>query len=484
MQSNPVVRRRRALRDDADAEGRGALNAATGQEIWKFDPERRRGARARIPPSRRHRPRRSRVRHLSQLPVRARQANRPADPVLRPGRPHRSARGPRNARRARQRQRQHARRDLRGPARSWAAACRKRCPARRATSARSTSTPASCVGSSHHPAAGRVRLTTRWPPDAYKLIGGANAWAGVTVDAKHAMVFAATGSASFDFYGVNRHGDNLFAELRARARRAAPASGSGISRASRHDVWDWDFPAAPNLRDGQAQRPQRRRRSRRSRSSGYVYVLDRRRGEPLFPIEQRARFRRRRSTAKHGCRTAAVSDRSRRRSPGRALTEAMLDDAHAGGARGGARAVPAVRIGDVRAADRSTGIIVFPGFDGGAEWGGAAFDPDSALLYVNSNEMPWIVRLIPQQRHVALQQSTARPATARTAKVRRPRRRSKASAIAARATRSPRIIREGHRADAGVSRHGRAQHRRPRRVPRSPAATRAPIRRSPATRAG
>src|SRR5262249_59970884 len=41
------------------------------------------------------------------------------------------------------------------------------------------------------------------------------------------------------------------------------------------------------------------------------------------------------------------------------------------------------------------GIIVFPGFDGGAEWGGAAFDPDSSLLYVNSNEMPWIVRLIP-----------------------------------------------------------------------------------------
>src|SRR5207247_6750470 len=40
------------------------------------------------------------------------------------------------------------------------------------------------------------------------------------------------------------------------------------------------------------------------------------------------------------------------------------------------------------------GTIVFPGFDGGAEWGGAAFDPDTALLYVNANEMPWIVRLI------------------------------------------------------------------------------------------
>src|SRR5437773_2393306 len=46
-----------------------------------------------------------------------------------------------------------------------------------------------------------------WPADAYTIEGGANAWAGVTVDQKNAMVFAATGSASFDFYGVSRHGD-------------------------------------------------------------------------------------------------------------------------------------------------------------------------------------------------------------------------------------------------------------------------------------
>src|SRR5262245_27215584 len=51
-----------------------------------------------------------------------------------------------------------------------------------------------------------------WPKDAHQLAGGANAWAGVTVDAKNAIVFAATGSASFDFYGVTRHGDNLFAD--------------------------------------------------------------------------------------------------------------------------------------------------------------------------------------------------------------------------------------------------------------------------------
>ena len=58
-----------------------------------------------------------------------------------------------------------------------------------------------------------------WPKGP-TLSGGANAWAGVTVDHANAMVFAATGSASFDFYGANRHGDNLFADSRAGARRA------------------------------------------------------------------------------------------------------------------------------------------------------------------------------------------------------------------------------------------------------------------------
>jgi quinoprotein glucose dehydrogenase len=69
-----------------------------------------------------------------------------------------------------------------------------------------------------------------WPPESYKLSGGANAWAGVTVDHQLGMVFAATGSASFDFYGVTRHGDNLFANCVLSMR--APASASGISRAS------------------------------------------------------------------------------------------------------------------------------------------------------------------------------------------------------------------------------------------------------------
>jgi quinoprotein glucose dehydrogenase len=142
-----------------------------------------------------------------------------------------------------------------------------------------------------------------WPPESYKLSGGANAWAGVTVDQKLGMVFAATGSASFDFYGVTRHGDNLFANcvlaLDARTgkrvwhfRASSTMSGLGFS-------------SAAESRDGQAQRPRDRRR-RADHQCGEVFVLNRRTGESLFRSSS-ARRRRRRSTVK-GRRGAAVSD--------------------------------------------------------------------------------------------------------------------------------------------------------------------------------
>jgi quinoprotein glucose dehydrogenase len=229
-----------------------------------------------------------------------------------------------------------------------------------------------------------------WPPDAYKLIGGANAWAGVTVDVKNAMVFAATGSASFDFYGVNRHGDNLFANC-VLALDARTGRRIWHFQGIRHDVWDWDFPAAPNLvtvtRDGRpidavAQ----------VTKFGYVYVLDRKTGAPLFPIAQRKVP----PSEVPGERLAESQPYPLKPPPftRQGLTEDMLTkrtpEAHAA-------VVERFRKfgAGMFAAPTERGIIVFPGFDGGAEWGGAAFDPDSALLYVNSNEMPWIVRLIP-----------------------------------------------------------------------------------------
>src|SRR5262245_14329780 len=230
-----------------------------------------------------------------------------------------------------------------------------------------------------------------WPADAYQLSGGANAWAGVTVDPGNAMVFAATGSASFDFYGVNRHGDNLFANC-VLALDARTGKRVWHFQGIRHDIWDWDFPAAPNLvtvtRGGKSVPA-----VAQVTKNGYVFVLDRKTGAPLFPIEQR----RARESDVDGERASGTQLHPLKPPPftRQRLTEDMLTrrtpEAHAAVLEQFRR----LRAGDLFTPPSKEGTIIFPGVDGGGEWGGAAFDPESALLYVNSNEMPWIVRLIP-----------------------------------------------------------------------------------------
>jgi quinoprotein glucose dehydrogenase len=229
-----------------------------------------------------------------------------------------------------------------------------------------------------------------WPAEAYRVAGGANAWTGVTVDTRNGLVFAATGSASFDFYGSNRHGDNLFANsvlaLDARTGRRV-----WHFQAIKHDLWDWDFPASPNLvtvtRNGKPVEA-----VAQITKHGYVFVFNRRTGEPLFPIEQR----RAPESAVKGERTSPTQPHPLAPPPftRQRLTEDMLTrrtpEAHA--------AVLAEfrkrRSGVLFTPPSLDGTIIFPGVDGGAEWGGAAFDPESALLYVNSNEMPWIIQLV------------------------------------------------------------------------------------------
>lgn len=228
-----------------------------------------------------------------------------------------------------------------------------------------------------------------WPKDAYQLSGGANAWAGVTVDQKLGRVFAATGSASFDFYGVTRHGDNLFANC-VLALDARTGKRVWHFQAVKHDIWDWDFPAPPTLvtvkRNGRAIDA-----VAQVTKFGETFVLDRRTGQPLFPIE----YRKAPPSTVDGEKAAEAQPYPTKPPPfaRQGLTEAMLTtrtpEAHASvlerfrKMKSGYLQPPSFE-----------GTIVFPGFDGGAEWGGTAFDAESGLLFVNSNEMPWIVKLI------------------------------------------------------------------------------------------
>jgi quinoprotein glucose dehydrogenase len=232
-----------------------------------------------------------------------------------------------------------------------------------------------------------------WPPDAWKVAGGANAWSGVTVDQKRGMVYFATGSASYDFYGANRVGDNLFANSIV-ALDANTGRRVWHFQGLKHDLWDRDFPAAPALvtvtRDGKPVEA-----IAQITKTGHVWVLDRDTGSELFPSEWR-----RMPAATLDGDVAADSQRfpvlpkpfARQR-----LTEADLTDRTPAAHAAALRTFRENPTPDPFTPPNTKGIIIFPGVDGGGEYGGPAFDPKTGLLYVNANEMGWVLKMVPRE---------------------------------------------------------------------------------------
>jgi quinoprotein glucose dehydrogenase len=229
-----------------------------------------------------------------------------------------------------------------------------------------------------------------WPEGAWKYSGGANNWCGMVVDQKRGLVFAPTGSAAFDFYGANRHGDNLFANSLL-CLDAATGKRVWHFQAVKHDLWDRDFPSTPTLvafkRNGRVIEA-----VAQITKSGHVFVFERTTGKPVFPIEYRSVS----TNGVDGEQLAATQPLPLLPPPfaRQILTEEMLT-------RRTPEAHQAVleRFRKLRSKGQFEppsfeGTIVFPGFDGGGEWGGAAFDPETSLFYVNSNEMAWILRLV------------------------------------------------------------------------------------------
>lgn len=230
-----------------------------------------------------------------------------------------------------------------------------------------------------------------WPPDAWQKTGGANCWAGLVIDQQRGLAFVPTGSATFDFWGGDRHGDNLYANCLI-ALDAATGKRRWHFQFVHHDLWDRDPPAAPVLcevmREGK-----KIAAIAQVTKSGYVWVFNRDTGESLFPWREesvpgsqldeesaaptqpvplkpapfaRQRFTEAEVTTRTPAAHTAVLEKLRALKP----HEPPFDP-------------PSVR-----------GSIILPGLDGGAEWGGVAVDP-RGVLYVNSNEMAWILAMVP-----------------------------------------------------------------------------------------
>ncbi len=225
-----------------------------------------------------------------------------------------------------------------------------------------------------------------WPKGAWKTAGSANNWAGMTVDTKRGIVYVPTGSAVFDFYGGDRIGNDLFADTLL-ALDANTGKRIWYFQGVHHDIWDRDFPAAPALvtveHDGK-----RVDAVAQTTKQGYVYLFNRVTGQPLFPIEEKkyppstvpgevASSTQPLPTApKPYARQLLTADMLTNRTPAaHTWAEKQFKTFRSEG-----QFVPF-------SLDQQT--IVFPGFDGGAEWGGPAVDPSTGVIYINSNEMAW-----------------------------------------------------------------------------------------------
>ncbi len=232
-----------------------------------------------------------------------------------------------------------------------------------------------------------------WPTDAYKRIGGANSWAGLTLDTEKGMVFAPTGSASFDFYGANRIGDDLFANCLL-ALDAETGRLIWHFQLVRHDAWDRDLPSAPTLVKLR-QNGKRIDAVAQITKYGYVWLFDELTGKPLVPyrtIEVPKSDVDGEMLSPTQILPTEPAPYARQQVTSELLTQ-RTPEAHA--------AVLA-KFGTLRSGPQFTppsfqGTIIFPGLDGGGEWGGAAWDPTTGILYVNSNEMAFILRLIPRR---------------------------------------------------------------------------------------
>ncbi len=252
------------------------------------------------------------------------------------------------------------------------------------------------------PKPGEVGYET-WPEEAHKFIGGANSWAGMSLDEDRGIVFCPTGSASYDFWGGNRKGKNLFANC-VLALNAETGKRIWHFQTVHHDIWDRDLPSPPNLVtvnhngemiDALAQ----------TSKHGFIFLLNRETGIPLFPVEERP---------------VPASDLEGEEAwptqpfpvlplplmPQKFTQENVTNinqDAH----NYVSNILATIRTGQMYIPPSTQGTMMFPGFDGGAEWGGAAFDPFSGILYVNVNIMPWIHYSVPVS---GIQKETSHPA--------------------------------------------------------------------------
>ncbi|HMH22524.1 MAG TPA: PQQ-binding-like beta-propeller repeat protein [Puia sp.] len=228
-----------------------------------------------------------------------------------------------------------------------------------------------------------------WEKDAWKNIGGANTWSGLSLDEDRGMVFFATGSCSPDFYGGDRKGQNLFANS-VIALNAKDGKRIWHYQIIHHDLWDYDPPMPPNLVTLH-QNGRRIDAVMEATKTGNIFVFDRETGKSLFEIKEQKVPQ---SDIK-GEQSWPTQPFPVKPAP---FVRQKYTDADISDISPEANAYIKDRLKNVRnegifTPSSDQGSIVFPGFRGGAEWNGGSFDIETGIIYINANEIPNISSL-------------------------------------------------------------------------------------------
>ncbi|MDX2249592.1 MAG: PQQ-binding-like beta-propeller repeat protein [Bacteroidia bacterium] len=231
-----------------------------------------------------------------------------------------------------------------------------------------------------------------WENNSWQTAGGANAWSGFSLDKKRGMVFLATGSPSFDFHGGERKGQNLYGNC-VIALDAATGKKIWHYQVIHHDLWDYDLPCPPNLVtlnhkgkpvDAVAQLTK----------NGFVFLLDRETGQPLFPVEERPVP----ATDLQGETSWPTQPVPTSPPPfvRQLISEKDLTDRTPEAQAYALEKFRSLRYEGLFTPPSAQGTLIFPGMRGGAEWNGGAFDPEKGWIYVNANEIANILQLTPK----------------------------------------------------------------------------------------
>ncbi len=227
-----------------------------------------------------------------------------------------------------------------------------------------------------------------WPENAYRRVGGTNDWSGMSIDRERGILYASTGSPSFDFYGGDRVGQNLFGNC-VLALNARTGERIWHFQTVHHDVWDYDLPCPPMLFSGTVN-------GRRSEAvgqftkTGLLFLLDRDTGVPLFDVEERpvpgdgVPGEKLWPTQPFPVKPAALSVHGFSPSDGTVRTREAAQEVN--------RILGEWRSDGIFTPPSLQGTIVRPGFNGGVLWGGS-YDPERNLLIVNSSENSNLLRL-------------------------------------------------------------------------------------------